>query len=219
MPLQEAQGTCEQEAQPHSEIPFPGIAPFLHHPLSAINLFLLETESQAASIVVAKDGKRFVLRCALIFLILSVFVWICACECRAQCGRKRALDSLKLELQVVVSLQLWVLGPKLRSSRKAASPINNRAPLQPLKTHTNTHTHTHTHTHMHTHTHTTHTNTQYKHNTHTNTQCTHTHMHMHLSQYTYICSDHTSSHSPPSPLNFIPASLLLSCSFFVFHHI
>jgi hypothetical protein len=47
-------------------------------------------------------------------------VWLCVCECSAHGGQKRASDPPELELQVVVSRPLWVLGIELRSSARAA---------------------------------------------------------------------------------------------------
>lgn len=40
--------------------------------------------------------------------------------CSAHRGQKRALDSLELELHVVVSYQMWLLGTELVSSGRAA---------------------------------------------------------------------------------------------------
>jgi len=39
-------------------------------------------------------------------------------------GQRRMPDPLELELQVVVSLLMWVLGVKLESSERAASDLN-----------------------------------------------------------------------------------------------
>lgn len=42
-------------------------------------------------------------------------VWHCACEYSAHEGQKRALNSLQLKVQVVVSYLMWVLTTRLRS--------------------------------------------------------------------------------------------------------
>lgn len=44
------------------------------------------------------------------------FMWVCAHGCSAWRDQKRALDLLQLELTVVMSLWMWVLGANLRSS-------------------------------------------------------------------------------------------------------
>lgn len=49
--------------------------------------------------------------------------------CRNQ---KRASDLLELELQVVMSRLIWVLGTKLQSSGKAVTPLTAESFLQPL---------------------------------------------------------------------------------------
>lgn len=57
-----------------------------------------------------------------IYFLLFLFTCICFCvsECPVCTGQKRTSDLLKLELEVVVSWQLWVLGTTLRSSERAA---------------------------------------------------------------------------------------------------
>lgn len=62
------------------------------------------------------------------------------CVCMAVCayvstgtqaGQKRALDTLKLESQMVVSYTMWVLGTKLTSSANAASIPDPPSPPTP----------------------------------------------------------------------------------------
>lgn len=47
-------------------------------------------------------------------------------------GQKKVLDPLELVLQVVVSIQLWVLGLELQSSGRTDSAVVSRPSLQPL---------------------------------------------------------------------------------------
>lgn len=45
---------------------------------------------------------------------MCVCVWACVCECSDLGGQERALDSLKLQLQVFVNHPMWVLGTEPR---------------------------------------------------------------------------------------------------------
>lgn len=47
---------------------------------------------------------------------MCVCVGVCAHECGAYSGQKRALDLLGLELQGIVNCLIWVLEPKCGSS-------------------------------------------------------------------------------------------------------
>lgn len=58
---------------------------------------------------------------------------MCVCVCvsvyvresaGAHQGQKRVLDPLKLELQVIVCCQAWVLGAELKSSTKGVQTLN-----------------------------------------------------------------------------------------------
>lgn len=51
-------------------------------------------------------------------MYVSVYVWVGACR-----GQKRALDSLKPELQAVVSYRTWVLETEFESSPTAPSAL------------------------------------------------------------------------------------------------
>lgn len=57
--------------------------------------------------------------------ILFVYVWVCAhCyECSSYKGQRRALDSLKPELHMVVRCWMWVLGTELGPSARSASAL------------------------------------------------------------------------------------------------
>lgn len=62
----------------------------------------------------------------IFFLSLCVYVHICTCGHRGQ-KRLALVDFLGLELQVVMSHLVWVLGTKLHSlckSRKSSSPLS-----------------------------------------------------------------------------------------------
>ena len=50
---------------------------------------------------------------------MSVCECVCACEYSAHGAPKRVEDSLELELQVLVSHPMWVVGIELISSRRA----------------------------------------------------------------------------------------------------
>jgi hypothetical protein len=52
---------------------------------------------------------------------MTVFVCACVCEVGTHGDQKRALDVLKLELQVLMSHLIQVLGTELRSSGRAAN--------------------------------------------------------------------------------------------------
>lgn len=47
------------------------------------------------------------------------------CKCGGLASQKRALDPLKLELQVVVSCPTSLLGTELMSSARAANALND----------------------------------------------------------------------------------------------
>lgn len=53
------------------------------------------------------------------------FMNICYMYAGTHVGQRRMPDPLELELQVVVSLLMWVLGVKLESSERAASDLNH----------------------------------------------------------------------------------------------
>lgn len=56
-----------------------------------------------------------------------MFICVCLCECVSLVGvgQKRALDALEVELKIVVSHLMWVLGPKLGSSARAVYALNH----------------------------------------------------------------------------------------------
>ena len=51
-------------------------------------------------------------------------MWVCIHKCSAQGDQKRASDPLELELEVVVSPLMWVLGTELGSSARTACILN-----------------------------------------------------------------------------------------------
>ena len=72
--------------------------------------------------------------CVYVFLCVCVCVCVCMCACvhvyiGADTHRalKRAPDSLELELQVVVSHLMWVLGMESRSSARATHALKHLA--------------------------------------------------------------------------------------------
>lgn len=60
--------------------------------------------------------------------VVTVYGYVSLFECHVcahvRRGQKRVLDSLELELQSDVSCLPWVLGSELRSSGRAASPLD-----------------------------------------------------------------------------------------------
>ena len=61
--------------------------------------------------------------------MLFIYVYICLGKCLhvnmgAQRGQKKASDTLKLELQIVVNCVTWVLDTKLKSCGRAVSTPN-----------------------------------------------------------------------------------------------
>lgn len=57
---------------------------------------------------------------------------VCACEC--SCLQKsEVLESLELELQAVLSCQMWLLGMELRPSVRAAHTLTTEASPQSLE--------------------------------------------------------------------------------------
>lgn len=69
--------------------------------------------------------KFYLWVCVCVCVRTLVHVHICFCVCMGSCGgQQTSLDSLELELQVVVSCHMWALGTELGSSGSAASTIN-----------------------------------------------------------------------------------------------
>lgn len=90
------------------------------------NLFLTLKHSQlyrcvyAAQVCVCVGGRG----------VGAVWVWVwCGCGCARALlpGDLKKVSGLQLELQVVVSYQIWVLGTKLGSCGRAASVLNCHA--------------------------------------------------------------------------------------------
>lgn len=51
-------------------------------------------------------------------------MWVCIHKCSAQGDHQRVSDPLELELEVVVSPLMWVLGTELGSSARTACILN-----------------------------------------------------------------------------------------------
>ena len=65
------------------------------------------------------------------YACLSVDVQLCEATPKDQ-SFQRASSPSEMELEGVVSCDIWMLGPKLRSSARAASALSHSASLQPL---------------------------------------------------------------------------------------
>ena len=55
---------------------------------------------------------------------MCAFVNVCHMSADTCRGQKRASEPLELELQMVVSFLMWVLGTELKSSGQAGSALN-----------------------------------------------------------------------------------------------
>lgn len=62
--------------------------------------------------------------------LILLFVCVCACMVDDHGGQKRALDTVELTMQVVVSQTMWMLGTALRSSTRAVCAFSEPS-LQP----------------------------------------------------------------------------------------
>lgn len=65
-----------------------------------------------------------------IYFYLGICLCVCVgcvyiCECSAHGEQKRTFDPVELELQVVVSHPMWVLGTRLGSSSRAVCALKH----------------------------------------------------------------------------------------------
>ena len=68
----------------------------------------------------------YVCMCVCMCVCIYVCMYVCVCMYVGNHGvRKRAMDTLQLELQTVVSCLRWVLGTRLSSSAKAVITLNH----------------------------------------------------------------------------------------------
>lgn len=62
-----------------------------------------------------------------------MYVFVCN-MCTSSCGGQEIIiDNLKLKLNIIVSLLIWVLGTKLQSFRRAESVLNDWASFLALE--------------------------------------------------------------------------------------
>lgn len=82
--------------------------------LSFTYKIIIVQNDHITNVFMLNDGSSIIL--LDIFKLCVYFMWVCAHGCSAWRDQKRALELLQLELTVVMSHWMWVLGANLNSS-------------------------------------------------------------------------------------------------------
>ena len=85
---------------------------------------MIKTTQKILNMKITKARLHFYFHFIFVFMVCSVCVRVSERACGSQ--NRRASDLLELELQMVVSYLMWVLGSELRFSARVAGALNYR---------------------------------------------------------------------------------------------